>query len=244
MNAVVARLTLRQLLGRRRSLLLVAIGALMVLVAVLYRLGNPSPDEMPGWTTQLLATFGVTTLLPIVALIVGTGALGAEIDEGTIVHLLAKPLPRREIVLSKLVVVVVITGLLTSVPMVLAALVAGGASGASLAVGFGVAGLAGSAVYAAIFMALSLVTGRALILGLAYVLLWEGFLAALFAGTRVFSVRQHTLAIADELADVADVVGETLDPVTALVVGGVTLVAATALAIRQLSTFEIRGEEA
>ncbi|MGH2429344.1 MAG: ABC transporter permease [Candidatus Limnocylindria bacterium] len=244
MNPVVARLTLRQLLGRRRSLLLVAIGALMVLVAVLYRLGSPSPDEMPGWTTQLLATFGVATLLPIVALIVGTGALGAEIDEGTIVHLLAKPVPRGEIVLSKLVVVIAITALLTSVPMVLGALVAGGSSSASLAVGFGVASVAGCAVYAAIFMALSLVTGRALILGLAYVLLWEGFLAALFAGTRVFSVRQHTLAIADELADVAEVVGETLDPVTALVVGGVTLVAATALAIRRLSTFEIRGEEA
>ncbi len=49
---------------------------------------------------------GLAVVLPVIALIVGTGVLGSEIDDGTLAHILAKPLPRREIVISKLVVAV------------------------------------------------------------------------------------------------------------------------------------------
>ena len=41
--------------------------------------------------------------MPLVAVIFGTGALGSELDDGTVVYLLAKPVPR-DILLVKLVV--------------------------------------------------------------------------------------------------------------------------------------------
>jgi hypothetical protein len=70
-------------------------------------------------------------------------------------------------------------------------------------------------------------------------------LSGLFAGTRTFSVRQITLALADLFADAPpEVFAAQLDLATALVMAAIVLVAATALAIRRLSTLEIAGETA
>ena len=243
MNRTIAALTMRQLIGRRRTLLLTGLGALLVLVAVLRRFGGEAGDEF-AWTTQLLGTFGITTLLPLVALIIGTGAFGAEIDDGTIVHLLAKPVPRWRIVLVKLAIAWLLTTLLTTIPIGIAALVAGGENGPDLALGFGAAGVLGGLAYCALFLAAGLVTSRAFILGLIYVLVWEGFLAVLFAGTQTFSVRQHAFAVADAIAGVADTLGTTLTLPTALVVAGLIVAASTAIAVSRVRRFEIRGETA
>ena len=241
MNRTIASITLRQLLGRRRTLLLAGLGALMLLVAVIHVLGD-EPVDAGEWTTQLLATFGITTLLPLVALIIGTGAFGAEIDDGTIVHVLAKPIARWRIVGTKLAVAGLLTSSLTAVPIVLAALIAGGDRGPTLALAFGAGGVLGSVVYSALFVAAGLVASRAFIVGLIYVLVWEGFLAGLFAGTRTFSVRHQALAVADAIGDVAGVLGQMLEPTSALVVAALAVIAAVAVAIRRLSAFEIRGE--
>ena len=243
MNRTIANLTLRQLVGRRRTLLLAGLGALLVLVAVLRRLGGEAGDQSE-WTTQLLATFGITTLLPLVALIIGTGAFGAEIDDGTIVHLLAKPVARWRVVLVKLAIAWLLTVLLTTIPIAIAGIVAGADDGPTLALGFAVAGVFGSLVYSALFLAAGLVTSRAFILGLIYVLVWEGFLASLFAGTQTFSVRQHALAVADAIAGVADTLGRTLTLSTAVVVAGLIVALAAAVAVRRLQGFEIRGDTA
>ena len=42
--------------------------------------------------------------MPLVALIIGTAAIGSEIDDGTAVYLIVKPIPRWRIALSKMVV--------------------------------------------------------------------------------------------------------------------------------------------
>ena len=94
-------------------------------------------------------------------------------------------------------------------------------------------------------MALSLITGRALVFGLGYVLIWEGVLAGLFAGTQTFSVRQQTLAIADALTDAPlAVFSAPLKLETALVVGGLVLLLTVVIAIRRLTRIEIAGSEA
>ena len=62
-----------------------------------------------------------------------------------------------------------------------------------------VAVLAGGTAYAAAFTTLGVVTSRALIVGLAYTVLWEGVLAGLLEGTRYLSIRQATLGIAAAL---------------------------------------------
>jgi ABC-2 type transport system permease protein len=243
-NGVVAWITFRQLLGRRRTLLLVGLGALMVLVALLYRLSAPPADEAETFTIQLLANFGIAALLPLVALMIGTGAFGAEIDEGTIVHLLAKPLSRWQIVTTKLLVAVALIALLTVPPTAITALVAGGRDGVTLAVGFGAGMLLGSAVYATVFVLLGLLTTRAFVVGLAYVFIWEGYVATLLPGTRTLSVRQHALAVVDAIADVGPILGTVIDLGSAAIVAAIAVVVLTAAAVRSLGGFEIRGETA
>ena len=135
--------------------------------------------------------------------------------------------------------------LLTCVPILVAGLIGAGGLGGGLVLGYTVAGAFGSIVYCALFVFLSLVTGRALIIGLGYVLIWEGVLAGLFAGTRTFSVRQYSLSVADAVADVsATVLDAPLSVATALVMGAVVTVAATVLAGRRLTRIEIAGEAA
>jgi len=232
-------LTLRALLNRRRTLLLGLLGALIVVVAAIYRLGDPAAEESLTFTGRLLANVGLAALLPLVTVIVGTAALGSELDDGTIVYLLAKPVPRPLIVIVKLVVAWLVSAALVALPILIAGIV--GSGDASLGVGYGVAALLGALEYAAVFLALSLVTSRALVIGLAYVVVWEGVVAGLFAGTRIVSIRQHALAVADALVGEGGVPSE-LGVETALIVGGIITVAAIALAVRRLSVVELRGE--
>ena len=53
--------------------------------------GSPNAD-------RILDTLVVRTVLPLVALVVGTAALGSEIEDGTAVYLMIKPIPRWRIV--------------------------------------------------------------------------------------------------------------------------------------------------
>jgi ABC-2 type transport system permease protein len=243
MNWIIAGITLRQLLSRRRTILLLLLGVVMVLVALALRVGV-DPIERQRVASVLLDTFGIATLMPLVALLFGTATIGAELEEGTAIYLLAKPIPRWIILLTKLVLASACSILLTCVPILLSALVVGGTQNGMM-LAFVLAAAAGSVIYCAIFVALSLVTGRALVFGLGYVLIWEGVLAGLFPGTQTFSVRQHTLAYADALTNVPTAIFRAPLPLgTALVVGGLVLVLATAVAIRRLARIEIAGESA
>jgi ABC-2 type transport system permease protein len=244
MNAVIAGITLRQLLSRRRTLLLLLLGGVLVVVALIVRLAGEESRALPV-TAGLLATLGVATLMPLVALLFGTGAIGSELEDGTAVYLLAKPIRRSTILLTKLAVASACAILLTCGPMLLAGLIGAGGLGDGLVLGFMAAAAIGSILYSALFVSLSLATRRALVFGLGYVLIWEGVLSGLFPGTRTFSVRQITLAFADAFAGVSpEVLDAQLELTTAVVMAGIVLVAATALAIRRLVSIEIAGEAA
>lgn len=244
MNGVIASITLRQLLSRRRTLLLLLLAGILVLVAVVFRLAGEEARAM-RFTAGLLGNLGVRTLMPLVALLFGTGAIGSEIDDGTAIFLLAKPISRRTVVITKLVVAAACSAALTCAPMLLAGLIGAGGLGDGLVLGMVAAAAIGSLLYCAVFVALSLITSRALIFGLAYVLIWEGLLAGLFAGTRTFSLRQITLALAQALSGTPKVlINAQLDLTTAMIVAVVVLVGATLLAIRRLGAFEISGEAA
>jgi ABC-2 type transport system permease protein len=242
MNPVIIGITLRQLVSRRRIILLLLLGVVMILVALALRVGLDD-TYWDFYTARLLDNFGLATLMALVALLFGTGTIGSELDDGTAAYILAKPINRWTILLSKLVVAIACAIVITCVPIALAGLAVGGDT--AITIGFVVGGAFGSVVYTALFVFLSLVTGRALVIGLGYVLIWEGVLAGLFAGSRTFSVRQYSLSVADAVADVSrDVLDAPLPLTTALVMGVAVTVVATFLAWRRLTRVEIAGETA
>ena len=237
-NTTVARITLRGLLGRRRSLLLLPLPVLLVVLAFPIR----GSGEVEKWTAAIVGELGVGVILPLVALILATSVLGSEIDDGSVIQLLSKPLPRSDIILSKLVAAIAVTVAFTAVPVFLAGLIATGQVG-GLTLGFTVGSLVGAVVYCALFVALSLLTRRAVAVGLVYVLLWEGLLADLLAGTRVFSVQQYTLRVADAVAS-SSALQPKLSLQVALIMSVVLTVAAAVLATNRLRSFSLKGDSA
>src|SRR5215213_979045 len=91
--------TLRGLLGRRRILLLLLLAALPVLVALVIRLGGGRADA-----AGILDSLGIRTVLPLVALVIGTAVIGSEVEDGTLVYLLVKPIARWRTALAKVLV--------------------------------------------------------------------------------------------------------------------------------------------
>jgi ABC-2 type transport system permease protein len=84
------------------------------------------------------------------------------------------------------------------------------------------------------------VTSRALIVGLLYVFIWEGVVTNLFSGTRLLSVREFTLSIADALTTVrASDFEADLGPAQGLLLTAAVIVGATAYAARRLERFGI-----
>lgn len=241
MTWIIARLTLRQLVGRGRTLLMALLALLPILLAVVYRLGGEDSDPQRWVARVLFEGLVVTTLLPIVALVYGTAALGAEIEDGTAVYLLTKPVSRAQIIAGKLLA----AWALTSATVLVSGLAAGavglaGTPGAGILPGFGIALVAGSLVYVALFLMLSVRTSRALIAGLVYVFVWEGLINGLFAGTRLLSVRHYTLSVADVFVDLPGSTFEAkLGPVTAIAMMAIVGGASVWYGIRRLERFEI-----
>ena len=241
MTGIILRLTLRQMLGRGRTILIGLLALLPVLVALVYRLGSQDTEQQEWAATVLLDGFVVTTLLPLAALVYGTAALGVEIEDGTAVYLLSKPILRRRIVLAKITA----SWMVTTATVLSSGLLAGAIAlydkpKAGILLGFGVGILLGGLVYSALFVMLSVVTSRALIAGLIYVFIWEGLVNGLFAGTRLLSVRHYTLGVADWFVDLPpSAFDAALDPATALVLMVVFGAAATWYADRRLQRFEI-----
>ena len=141
MNRVVARLTVRTLLGRRRVALLVLLPlVLLALCAFARLLGSldDDPSAQADITEGVLVGFGMAVLLPLLGLITGTGAIGSEIDDGSIVYLLAKPLSRFSIILTKTSVAVAVIAVLGALPVLLGAVIVTGELGrVALAFGLG-----------------------------------------------------------------------------------------------------------
>ncbi|MGW5559369.1 ABC transporter permease subunit [Micromonospora sp. NPDC003944] len=228
-------ITARGLFGRRRFLLLLPLPLVLLGLAVLCRSLGVDPGE---WGPPVLVGLGLAVVLPVVALIIGTGVLGAEIDDGTVVHILTKPLPRWQIVLPKLGVSAGVTAATVAVPLYVAGVLA---DSVRLGLGLAVAGALGALAYSALFLALSLVTRRPVLLGLVYVLIWEGLLGNFVSGTKVLSIQQYVIALADRIAPTGLLETSVSVPVASVMTALVS-VGFTVLAIDRLRSFSVAGE--
>src|SRR5512135_198558 len=182
-NTTVAWITLRATLSRRRALLFALPAMILILLTVALKASHP---PMRPWPSHVLGTFGFSVLLPLTALIIGTSVLGAEIDDGSIVHLLATPVRRSSVVITKFGVATGLTVAFAAVPELIAALIAGGGSApppnghgdlvaistGRFALGLFAGALACSVIYNALFVMISVATTRAIAVGLLYVLVW------------------------------------------------------------------------
>ncbi len=236
MNLTIAGMTFQALLGRRRALLLLPMPVLLIGLTLI---GHLTGAHVSTWGPIVLGQLGLGVILPLTALIVGSSVLGLEIEDGTITHILAKPLPRSEIVLAKLAVAWAVTTVATAVPLAAAGAIAGGAA---LAAGVGIGGAVGALAYSSAFLALSLLTRRPVGMGLLYIILWENLLVSFVSGARVLSVREYSTVLARGISGRDALPALDLAPMAAALLAAAFVIGGTVLATSRLRSFRLTGE--
>ncbi|SDH51932.1 ABC-2 type transport system permease protein [Sinosporangium album] len=238
MNTVIAGITYRALLGRRRIWMLILLPAVLIGLAILLR-SIDSADHRS--VVLLMQNFAIGMMLPLLGLIAGTGVIAPEIDDGTITHLLSKPISRPVIVRTKFAVAVSLLALFAAVPTFVAAWLMVGFE-ADIAVGFAVGALAGGIAYAALFLALGVVTRHAVTIGITYALVWEGLVGNFVPGARRFSIQQWAQSVTDWLST-----SERIDVETTLAFSLPALAIVTVVGVvwagTRLSRFSFTGDE-
>ena len=245
MNATVARLTSRAVLGRRRALLLLLLPVALLLVCVVARVlagtADPAGDTGPALAAELLNGFGLAVVLPLLALIAGTGSIGPEIDDGSIVYLVAKPLRRSTIVVTKVLVAIGVVALFGVIPVLVGGVVLTGDLG-EVALGSAVGSLVAGIAYSAVFLLLAVVSRNAVVIGLLYALIWESLIGQVVPGAQALSILQWSLALTEAVAG-RDAEALGITSAVSLPVGAVLLVlvtvGATWYASRRLRTIRL-----
>ena len=185
-------LGLRALLFRSRTLALFLLPLLIGTISVALAF-TVSQSDLESVYPQLSAELFVSLVVARVALALGVSALDDERDAGTLPLLLATTPPRWRIVGAKLV-----AAWLATVVIALPAMLGVGLLGtrAGFPAGEVWAGsvatlLLTSAGYVSVFVLLSLVTSRSLLVGLGYIVIWEGSFATYVTSLRNLSIGSY-----------------------------------------------------
>jgi ABC-2 type transport system permease protein len=208
--AALVQLTLRQQLRGRRIVVLAALFALPGILAVVVGLASRLP--LPAEIAEILDFSLVMILIPhalapLAALLYAAGVIQDEVEDQTLTYLLLRPLPRWALYLAKLLATFLVVSLLTAVfaaaTLAIIAILAGSASAGSAAGGLAMrAGLAAAALalaqaaYCGLFGFLGLITRRSLVVGVAYILLFEGLLASFDTVARRLTVMYYFRVLA------------------------------------------------
>jgi ABC-2 type transport system permease protein len=235
-NSTVAWITFRALFGRKRALLFV-IPALVLILLTLALKG--AHGTLSDWPALVLGRVGVGAVVPLTALLVGTSVLGSEIDDNSVLHLLATPVPRRDVIVSKIAVSALVTTLFAAVPVLIAGIIAQGLH--SLAIGCFLGAVLGAVVYSCVFVFISAAVRHPVIYSLAYVALWEELISSLVSGAKYLSVEQWSLGLAHSISGDNDL-GSHLTMTPSLVLAVIAVVVTVFYASERLSAFTVRAD--
>jgi ABC-2 type transport system permease protein len=175
------RLLLRMQLTRAR---LIAIGALgVVAVVVGATIGSSHVADPADAGARFISRFGLALLVPVASLVFASAALGA----------------RWKIVGAAALSSLTATWPIVAVPLALTAAITGG--GADLVVGTLGAVTVSMIGYIGLFVALGLRVKRALVWGLLYIFIWEGFVATANSSAARLAVRTYGRSVLSAITD-------------------------------------------
>jgi ABC-2 type transport system permease protein len=186
-------LTLRQLSGRWRLLIMTVLALMPVLMAIM-GLRSATAPSVGEFENAILSAMLAGSIAPLVVLAIAAAAFANEVEDRTLANLTLSPLPRWQIVVPKLLATITVAVPFIAVSAFITSQVAFLGDGrATFAVT--AAALAGVALYASAFVWLGLVTTQAIGIGLLYIVLWEGFFSGFVSGVRLLSIRRYAIAL-------------------------------------------------
>lgn len=169
---------------------MVVLGGIAVLLGLFVGLESVRPLR-DG--TEFMNGYGFTIVVPLCSLVFASSTLGDTIDDRTLVYLWMTPVSRARIALASALAALTVTLPLVTVPLVASALLTG--AGGDLVVSTLFAAVVGTVAYVGIFGAMGLRFRRALIWGIAYILIWEGFVATASSTAARLSIRAYTASL-------------------------------------------------
>ena len=234
-------LTRRQLFAKRRVYIALVVLLIPALITLLVRFNAAEGDlDAVGSLTTIYKDIVLGVLLPLTALVFGTSAFGGEVDDGTLIYLMVKPVKRWRLTFSKYLVAFLATAAVIVVSIVLAWLAMGNGAPFRVPVAFSTGGIVGALIYCAIFVTLGISSRRALAIGLLYIVAFENVLSRSVIGVKSLSVREFALAVCKQVVGSA---AEWPDPTvtmgTVYTMGAIFFVVALGLSFRKLQRYEV-----
>ncbi len=227
------RQMVRSVATRGRLVALSALGLIGVFLAGVLR-WSEGASAIDG--AFLIDRFALTFYIPLTALVIATSTLGAHLEDSTLAYFWLRPIRRIEIAISGLLASWLVLLPLVMVPVAVIAAIAGTGTTVTAAV---TAGVLSALAYGAVFTVLGLLTRRALVWGLVYVMLWEGVVAGLSRGAGRLALSSYSSSMLSRLTDVKGIIAEPSTLATCVAVAvGVVVVAVGATTFR-LETMDV-----
>ena len=230
---LITRSVMGRLLGLRRSIGLLALTGSIAPILLVVAPGR-SDEWVATFYNDITVGLGMSILFPVAALVVSTAALGEERKSHTLPFLLLKPVSRWVIALAVVTAAALASFVILEAGALASWIAAGALSGDwSIGISTTMAAAVQSLASAALFVPLGLVLGRAALVGLGYLMIWELILGSAIEGIQASSIQR---IVVSAWADLAALTPDNLDNVNDLLgrvevgVGG-AVAKVTALAI-------------
>ncbi|MEW6074409.1 MAG: ABC transporter permease subunit [Planctomycetota bacterium] len=179
-----------------RTLICLGLAAMPVAAALLFVWAWDGRHEPPA--LELAWILHVQTIVPLIALVLGSAAVAEEVEGRTISYLITRPIPRAAILVGRwLALVLVVTLLLAASAWAVFAIfdriVPAGAARQPAEVRERLVRVIvlGGVVYSAVFAAAGAFLKRPIIVGLGYTFAVEGFLANLPGGNQSLTIQYY-----------------------------------------------------
>lgn len=233
----------RQLARGKRFWGMAALTSVAGLIAWISSAGQ-SPESTAEIFHVIMATAAGATV-SIAFLVVGAATLRDERDSGTLPFLFMKPIPRWRWAMSAWVAAAVVSFGVGLVGWSVGWL-AMGITTESWTLALPALGLYAAAAigYTAVFVPIGYVFTRAVLVGLAYVFVWEGIITTFVGGLAASSVWRTAMSIYADLTTLPPDALDSLGPVLPGVGGGVIKLAATVLVGVGVLTLALRRRDA
>ena len=190
--AITYGIVLRQLVTKGRIIALLLVGVLVAVVAGAVGAADDLDDPLEAGV-RVIADLGFIALVPIVALVFASAALGDLREDGTLVYLWLRPIDRWPVVVGAWAAAITVSLPLTIVPLVVSSTLVDG--GSTLVTATVLATVVGVICYSALFVLAGLLVKNSIVWGLAYILIWEGIIAALGSLAAKLAIRGYTRSI-------------------------------------------------
>lgn len=230
-------ITLRQLSGRWRLLVMAALAGMPVAITALM-LASSNATSVNDFELVVLSTMLSGAIAPLVVLAIGGAAFANETEDRTLANLTLSPLPRWKIVWAKLLGVLSVAGPFIATSAFLTGYI-GFVGDPTATIAITVSALAGVALYGAAFTWLGLVTTHAIGFGLLYIMLWEGFITGFVSGARVLSIRHYAVSWMHGLDPRRFADGTHASLASVAVVSALAFAAFVYLAVRRLRRMDV-----